>query len=71
MARTLSPGRVSFSVDPVTGDMAVMFPYAIVTGDGPVQKSKDVTAKLTTRQRQNIADAAAAVLATAKTDEGV
>ena len=71
MARTLSPGRVSFSVDPTNGDMAVTFSYAIETTDGPVQKSKDVTAKLTKQQRQALADIAASLLAAKKTDEGV
>ncbi len=71
MARTLSPGRVNFSVDPVTGDMAVMLPYSILTSDGPVQKNADVTAKLTKVQRQNLADIAAALLSGVKTKEAV
>ena len=71
MPRAMSPGRVNFSVEPTTGDMAVMFSYAIVTDDGPVQKNKDVTGKLTKAQRQELANIAASLLADTKTNEGV
>ena len=64
--------RVNLSIDPLTGDMALMVSYALTAGSDVVQtKTVDATAKLTAAQRTTIANVALRILEAVKTDEGV
>lgn len=77
MARTLTidkveGARVNLSIDPITGDMALMVSYSLKAGSATIQsKTVDATSKLTAAQRTAIANVALRILEAVKTDEGV